>query len=95
MKTAFKSGSNRCDAVAIAQPCARTAWIIASLYAAVAIIALAFVTSVRADSIWPTSGRGTPSLFADHKAGAAGDILTIVIAESVAAQNSEKSYSGA
>lgn len=46
--------------------------------------------SARADSLWPTAGHGSQaSMFADHKAGAIGDILTIIVSESVAASNSQ------
>ena len=41
-----------------------------------------------AGSIWPVNG-AEHSLYADRKASRAGDILTIVVNESVAAQNSQ------
>lgn len=50
------------------------------------------VTAARADSVWPSAGRSV-GMYGDRKAGAAGDILTIVVAESVAAQNSQSKKS--
>ncbi len=47
------------------------------------------VSATRADSVW-SGGRG---MFADRKACATGDIITIVVAESVAAQNSQSTKS--
>lgn len=54
---------------------------------------LAVVAGARADSVWPTSGRAIPSMYADRKANTVGDIVTIVVAESVAAQNSQSKKS--
>jgi flagellar L-ring protein precursor FlgH len=48
--------------------------------------------SARADSLWPVSGTQR-SMYADKKAGAAGDILTIVVAESAVATNSQSKKS--
>jgi len=55
---------------------------------AAALLALAAVAAAEAGSLWPTGGteRG---MFADRKAAAAGDILTVVVAESAAATNSQ------
>lgn len=94
MKTASKSGSDRGAAsAAIAVRRDRTGWIVASLYAVFALVILGLAAgAARADSIFPTNGRVT-SLFADRKASASGDILTIVVAESVAAQNSQSKKS--
>ena len=47
---------------------------------------------LRAASLW-TSGSGDRSMYADHKAAHAGDILTIVVSESVTAQNSQSKKS--
>ncbi len=52
-----------------------------------AILSLAAV-AVRADSIWP-AGKAVNNMYGDRRANASGDILTIVVAESVAAQNSQ------
>lgn len=42
-----------------------------------------------AESLWSASGQTSRSMFADRKAAAKGDILTIVIAESAVAQSSQ------
>jgi flagellar L-ring protein FlgH len=48
----------------------------------------------RADSLWPAPGTRAPaSMFADRKAAAAGDILTIVVAETAAASSSQSTKS--
>lgn len=96
MKTAFKSDSDR-SVLAVRSttvPGDRTGLIVACLYAAFAIglVCLA-VTTARADSIWPTNGQSPRGMFADRKAGFAGDIITIVVSESVAAQNSQSKSS--
>jgi flagellar L-ring protein precursor FlgH len=44
--------------------------------------------SARADSLWPATG-AQRSMYADKKAGATGDILTIIVAESAVATNSQ------
>jgi flagellar L-ring protein precursor FlgH len=58
--------------------------------------ALAIVCSltpgVRAGSVWPVNGTER-SLYADRKASRSGDILTIVVNESVAAQNTQTTKS--
>jgi flagellar L-ring protein precursor FlgH len=47
-------------------------------------------TLARADSLWPTGPNATAkSMFADRKAAAKGDILTIVVSESAVAQSSQ------
>lgn len=52
------------------------------------------VVSARAESLWPTAGQGSQAgMFADRKAAAMGDILTIVVSETVAASNSQKTTS--
>ncbi len=48
--------------------------------------------SARADSLWNAAGSDR-SMFADRKAGHSGDILTIVVSESVAAQSSQSTKS--
>ncbi len=46
--------------------------------------------AARADSLWPSTGTGSPSsMFADRKATATGDIVTIVVAESAIASSSQ------
>jgi flagellar L-ring protein FlgH len=57
------------------------------------IATICAVTShVRAGSLWPVNGTER-SLYADRKASHSGDILTIVVNESVAAQNSQSTKS--
>lgn len=58
-----------------------------------AAVLLVLAPFVRADSVWPSNGRAPKSMYADHKAGTTGDILTIIVAESVAAQNSQSKKS--
>ena len=60
-----------------------------ALLALFATFALA-IPAVQADSLWPVSGGGDRSMFADRKASHTGDILTVVVAESAAATNSQK-----
>jgi flagellar L-ring protein precursor FlgH len=61
--------------------------------------AFAFVTALlagpaRADSLWPAAGSGAQlGMVADRKAGAKGDILTILIDESAAATSSQSKKS--
>lgn len=92
MKTAFKSGSER-NSAPVAARRRSAGWLAASLYAVLGLTALAFISAARADSVWQSAGRAPQSLYADHKAAAAGDILTIVVAESVAAQNTQSKKS--
>jgi flagellar L-ring protein precursor FlgH len=54
---------------------------------------LAIAPAARAGSVWPVGGSGDRGMFADHKAAHGGDILTIVVSESVAAQNSQSTKS--
>jgi flagellar L-ring protein precursor FlgH len=49
--------------------------------------------AARADSLWPTDTQGARSMFADRKASAKGDILTIIVAESAVAQSSQNKSS--
>jgi len=57
-----------------------------------AAVALALALSARADSLW-TGATHDRGMFADRKAAGTGDILTIVISESVAATNSQSKKS--
>jgi flagellar L-ring protein precursor FlgH len=57
-----------------------------------AVLALALACGVCAfasGSLWPTDGGPARSMFADRKAARKGDILTVVVAESAAATNSQ------
>jgi flagellar L-ring protein FlgH len=59
-----------------------------------AIVALSvLVPALRAESLWPASGQPARSMFADRKAAARGDILTIIVAESAVAQSSQSKSS--
>lgn len=60
---------------------------------ALIVFVLAFTASSRADSLWSANGQPSRSMFADRKAAAKGDILTIVIAESAVAQSSQNKSS--
>jgi flagellar L-ring protein precursor FlgH len=54
---------------------------------------LGLASTLSAASIWPANSSGDRGMFADHKATHGGDILTIVVSESVAAQNSQSTKS--
>jgi flagellar L-ring protein precursor FlgH len=58
-------------------------------------LAAAFLAAgARADSLWPAAGSGPQAgMFADRKAAARGDILTIVVAESAIASSSQSTSS--
>jgi flagellar L-ring protein precursor FlgH len=59
-----------------------------------ALLAAGAAPAARCDSLWPSSAKGSHlSMFADHKAQAAGDILTIVINESASAQSTQSKTS--
>ena len=60
----------------------------------VALAAALLAVGARADSLWPAAGRGPQAgIVADRKAGAKGDILTIMIDESAAASSSQSKKS--
>ncbi len=60
----------------------------------IALAAAFLVAGGRAQSLWPAAGQGPQaSMFADRKAASVGDILTIVVSESVAASNSQSTSS--
>jgi len=56
------------------------------------VCSLGLASSVAADSLW-TTAVGDRGMFADRKAGQAGDILTIVVQESAVAQSSQSKKS--
>jgi len=58
------------------------------LFALIVLVPLA-----RAESLWPTGQPGSRSMFADRKAAAKGDILTIIVAENAVAQSSQNKSS--
>ena len=64
----------------------------ASNLAALSLALLAAASAARAESLWPTS-QPARSMFADRKASAKGDLLTIVVAESAVAQSSQSKTS--
>lgn len=77
MKTVFKSASNPG---------------LGALLALLVVLGLLLLTTaplVRGASLWPADGAPGRGMFADRKAAAAGDILTVVVAESAAATNSQ------
>jgi len=56
----------------------------------IAALACLLAAAGRADSLWPAAVQGERALIADHKAAHTGDIVTVVIAESATAQNSQQ-----
>lgn len=53
----------------------------------------ATLAAVRADSLWTANGSDHPSMFADRKAARTGDIVTVVVQESAAAQTTQNKQS--
>lgn len=66
-----------------------TAAFVFALFVAAIVFLFVFVAPARAGSLWPTSGQPAKSMFADRKATAKGDIVTIIVAESAVAQSSQ------
>ncbi|MDX2110925.1 MAG: flagellar basal body L-ring protein FlgH [Verrucomicrobiota bacterium] len=62
-----------------------------SLYniAGVMVALLSLSPVLRAESLWGNAGGQVRSLISDHKAAQAGDILTVVISETVVTKNSQ------
>lgn len=60
-----------------------------ALFGIVILLLLVFAAPARAASLWPAAGSSAKSMFADRKASAKGDILTIIVAESAVAQSSQ------
>jgi flagellar L-ring protein precursor FlgH len=59
-----------------------------------AALAAALAPAARSDSLWPSYSSGPhASMFADHKAQAVGDILTIVVNETAVAQSTQSKTS--
>ena len=52
-------------------------------------LAVAFPAAAGAESIWPTTGGGNHSMFADRKAASTGDIVTILVQEAAAATSTQ------
>lgn len=65
------------------------AWIFALIVGAIVAL-IVFAPASRAESLWPQSNK---SMYADRKAAAKGDILTIIVAESAVAQSSQSKSS--
>jgi len=64
-----------------------------ALFAIALALLLAFTVPAHAGSLWPASGQPVKSMFADRKAAAKGDIITIIVAESAVAQSSQSKVS--
>lgn len=59
-----------------------------------AALAAALAPAARSDSLWPSYSAGPhASMFADHKAQAVGDIVTIVVNENAVAQSTQSKTS--
>lgn len=57
-------------------------------------VSLAAAAPLHADSLWAVTGRTSDrSMFADRKAGAVGDILTVVVQETAASSSSQRKKS--
>jgi flagellar L-ring protein precursor FlgH len=57
------------------------------------VLCLGASTSLFADSLWTSPANSEHSMYSDHKASRVGDILTVVISESVAQQLSQSTKS--
>jgi len=57
------------------------------------LLFLALAAAAKADSLWTASGGDHPSMFADHKASRAGDIVTVVVQEAAAASSTQSKES--
>lgn len=64
-----------------------------ALFALALALLLAIAVPAHAGSLWPASGQPARSMFADRKAAAKGDIITILVAESAVAQSSQSKVS--
>jgi flagellar L-ring protein precursor FlgH len=64
-----------------------------SLFLLLPVAALSLAVATRADSLWNSAGGEPRSLVADHKACHAGDIVTVVVQESAAAQSTQNKES--
>ena len=62
------------------------------IFATLAAIA-GSAAAVRAESLWRSPGSEPHSMYADRKAAYSGDILTVVVQESVAAQSTQNKES--
>jgi len=57
------------------------------------LLACVLTASAQANSLWPATGKGSAGMYGDHKAAVTGDILTVIVAESAVAQNSQSKKS--
>ena len=58
------------------------------------LVSLVALTPLHADSLWVVTGRTSDrSMFADRKAGAVGDILTVIVQETAASSSSQRKKS--
>jgi flagellar L-ring protein precursor FlgH len=95
MKTVFKSAS---DSSAMSRDISRhraslhAAWVFALVVGAIVALSV-FTPAARGDSLWNANTQPSRSMFADRKAAAKGDILTIIVAESAVAQSSQSKSS--
>jgi flagellar L-ring protein FlgH len=97
MKTAFESASNSMpnhnpnrkprDLASV-----HAAWGF-TVFALFVLLLVALAPMLHADSLWTGNGGPAKSMFADRKAAAKGDILTIIVAESAVAQSSQNKSS--
>ena len=86
MKISFAQSSPRRLAAAHA------AWSL-TVFTLFTLLLLAVTPGLRAESLWSANGQTSRSMFADRKAAAKGDILTIVVSESAVAQSSQSKKS--
>ena len=69
-----------------------TAWSL-TVFTLFTLLLLSVTPGLRSESLWPANGQTSRSMFADRKAAAKGDILTIVVSESAVAQSSQSKKS--
>jgi flagellar L-ring protein precursor FlgH len=60
-----------------------------TVFALFLLLLVVMAPALRGDSLWTANGAAPRSMFADRKAAAKGDILTIIVAESAVAQSSQ------
>lgn len=90
MKTELKSASEP-RARAADRTSLHAAWIFALVVGAIVAVSV-FAPPAHGASLWPTNG-APKGMYADRKAAAKGDILTIIVAESAVAQSSQSKSS--
>jgi flagellar L-ring protein FlgH len=80
------------DQVRYDRTSSRTTAVFVFLGVVLSVLWFALTTTVRANSLWPANAPAK-GMFADRKAAAKGDILTIIVAESAVAQSSQSKTS--